>query len=96
MGLASRERRGSVVAVERHLDRARAAVVRDAESADLGHLGLREADGREDRLVLRADDRDRSVGGGLLAGELEDAHDARVVRRLDRRSVRAVHPRSPR
>ncbi len=87
---------GSVVSVEGHLDRAGAAVVGHTEPADLGHLGLREPDGREDRLVLRADDRDRGVRGGLLAGQLEDADDARVIRRLDRRSVSTVRPRSPR
>ena len=38
--------------------------------------------------MLRADDGNGGVRGGLLAGQLEDADDARVIRRLDRRSVR--------
>ena len=76
-----------VVPVERHLDRASAAVVGDSEAADLGDLGLREADGGEDGLLLRADDGDRGVGVGLLARELEHADDVRMVGRLDRSRV---------
>ena len=72
---------------ERDLDRPRAAVVGDAEASDLVHLGLREAHRREDRVLARAHDRDRRVGSGLLAGELEDAHDARVVGALERGAI---------
>ena len=74
---------GRVVAREGDLNCARAAVVGHAETADLGDLRLREADRREDRLLLRTHDRYGGVGGGLLARELEDAYDVRVIRCLD-------------
>ena len=80
IGLPSR---GRVVAVERDLDRAGAAVVGDAEPTDLRDLALGEADRREDRLLLRPDDGDGGVGGSLLARELEYADDVRVIRPFD-------------
>ena len=68
-----------VVAVERDLDRTRATVVGNAEPADLRDLALGQADRREDRLLLRPDDRDGGIGGRLFTRELEDADDVRVV-----------------
>ena len=87
IGLPSR---GRVVSVERDLDRACAAVVRHSEPSDLRYLALREADCRQDRLLLRPDDRDRGIGGRLLARELEDADDVRVIGPFDRRCVDGV------
>ena len=73
-------RRWRVVAVEGHLDGARAAVVRDAEAADLVRPPPARDRPSRGSARLRAHDRDGRVGGGLLASELEDADDARVVR----------------
>ncbi len=80
---ADRGRTGSLVAREGDLNRPRATVVGHAEPSDLVDLGLRESDGREDRVLPRADDGHRGIGIRLLPGELEDADDARVVGTLE-------------
>ena len=94
--VANRRRAGRSVglAVERHLDRTGAAVVGHAEPAHLGGLVLGEPDGGEDRLLARVgDDRDRGVGGGVLARDLEQAHDVPVLERR-RASAGAGHCQS--
>jgi hypothetical protein len=94
--VANRRRAGRSVglAVERHLDRAGAAVVGDAEPAHLGGLVLGEPDGGENRLLARVgDDRDRRIGGGVLSRDLEQAHDVPVLE-WRRASTRAGHCQS--
>ncbi len=65
------------LAVERDLQRPRAAVVGDAHASDLRDLGLGQPDRRENRLALRIGDHGHGrVDPHALSCELEQAHHA--------------------